>query len=89
MKSMLAVDGLSIVEVYNILTKQWRKGNNMKRVRNSHDMHVFNGKLRVFGGGDAVTQSSMEEFDGINWIEDKTNLSKPFYRGVSVVVPFN
>ena len=81
--------GLSSVDVYNILTKQWRQGNNMKRVRHSHDMHVFNGKLRVFGGGDAVTQSSMEEFDGINWIEDKNNLSKPFFRGVSVVVSFN
>ena len=81
--------GMYSVEVYNILAKQWRTANNMKRVRWGHDMHVFNGKLRVFGGGDAVAQISMEEFDGINWIEDNTNLSKPFYRGGSIVIPLN
>ena len=81
--------GMSSVEVYNILAKQWRTANNMKRVRWGHDMHVFNGKLRVFGGGDAVAQISMEEFDGIHWIEDNTNLSKPFYRGGSIVIPLN
>ena len=80
---------LSSVEVYNIMDKQWRKANNMKRVRYYHVMHVFNGKLRVFGGADAVAQITMEEFDGINWIEDNTNLSKPFFRGGFVVVPSN
>ena len=81
--------GMSSVEVYNIQAKQWRAANNMKRVRWGHDLHVFNGKLRVFGGADAVAQITMEEFDGINWIEDNTNLSKPFFRGGSVVVPSN
>ena len=81
--------GMSSVEVYNILAKQWRAANNMKRVRWGHDLHVFNGKLRVFGGYDAVEQISMEEFDGINWIEDNSNLSKPFYKGGSVVIPLN
>ena len=72
--------GLSSVEVYNILAKQWRKANSMKRFRWGHDMHVFNGKLKVFGGGNSeASQISMEEFDGINWIEDNTNLSKPFF----------
>ena len=81
---------LNSVEVYNIQAKQWRAANNMKRVRWGHDMHVFNGKLMVFGGGNAAaSQISMEEFDGINWIEDNNNLSKPFYRGGSVLVPSN
>ena len=80
--------GLSSVEVYNMLAKQWRKANSMKRFRWGHDMHVFNGKLKVFGGGNSeASQISMEEFDGINWIEDNTNLSKRFYLGGSVVVP--
>ena len=54
--------GLSSVEVYNILAKQWGKANNIK----------------IFGGYDAVAKISMEVFYGINWIEDNTNLSKPF-----------
>ena len=76
---------LADVEVFNTDTKQWRTINKMKKERWGPTLHLLNNKLTVFGG--VGGEKSMEEFDGVNWVEITSTLKNDFTYGVSVVVP--
>ncbi|XP_023347138.1 kelch-like protein 20 [Eurytemora carolleeae] len=73
------------VEVYNMVTKEWRTINSMNTARFNPGLHVVDNILTVFGGG--TTYRSLEYLNAAgNWEMSDDTLEKNFQKGDSVAI---
>lgn len=73
------------VEVYNMVTKEWRTINSMNTARFNPGLHVVDNILTVFGGG--TTYRSLEYLNAAgNWEMSDDTLEKSFHDGDSVAI---
>ncbi|XP_023348566.1 kelch-like protein 20 [Eurytemora carolleeae] len=49
------------VEIYNIQRKEWRTVGKLAGLKRYGPMHVFNGKLTIFGGGSSTIEAFKED----------------------------
>ena len=77
---------LKTVEIYNPVTKFWRSGPSLVKVRDYPTMEVVNNDLYLFGG---YNQQTMEKLVGDKWVEDNLQFMHSAQASVTVICPKN
>ena len=78
---------LSEVEVYNMVTEEWRTINTMNIARFNPGLYVVDNILTVFGGAGGTSSRSIEYLNAAgNWEMSNDNLEKYFNDGDSVAI---
>ena len=78
---------LSEVEVYNMVTEEWRTINTMNIARFYPGLYVVDNILTVFGGAGGTSSRSIEYLNAAgNWEMSNDNLEKYFNDGDSVAI---
>ena len=79
---------LTDVSFFSFVTETWTELPALNQGRMGHKMTILNGKPTVIGGYDTSELSSIEEFDGTNWVERPERLPfATFVYGSPDVIP--
>ena len=77
---------INTVEVFNLLTQEWRTADPMLKARGGHTIAVLDGVIMVFGGFGASGENTMEiRNETFGWVVKPLQFSH--YGHTSVTVP--